>query len=121
MFKSPHTAPLTGATERVAQDCSRPQRARWLNFLDRLRLDVIRDRLSGGAQGLRHQPRWVRMQVARYMVERLMRRLGLRGVRRGKVVHHRKRQQGAMPAGQGQSAVTGRVDEPAVGSDFTYV
>jgi hypothetical protein len=45
------------------------------------------------------------IQVARCTVERLMRRLGLHGVRRG----------GTLSAGSGQSAVQGRPAKPALG------
>lgn len=46
--------------------------------------------------------------VARCTIERLMRRLGLRGVCRGKVVR-------TMPAGPGQPAVQGRTAQSVVG------
>ena len=54
--------------------------------------------------------------MARCTVERLMRRLGLRGVMRGKVVRTTIGDtQGAVPAGPSQPAVPGRAAEPAVG------
>ena len=57
--------------------------------------------------------------VARCTVERLMKRLGLQGVRRGKVVRTTiPRQSRAVPAGPGQSAIQGGASQSAVGVGF---
>src|SRR4051794_37835159 len=68
---------------------------------------------TAGAQRVKELEREV-TTVARCTVERLMRRQGLRGVMRGKVVRN-QRQQSDLSAGQSESAVPGRAAEPALG------
>ena len=71
-----------------------------------------------GADKVRRQIHREGVAVARCTVERLMKHLGLQGVRRGKRVRttvHGARSRGAVPSGPREPPVPGQPPQPAVG------